>query len=295
MLVEANSSAYSNLITGAVGWAVTQPNINIISMSFGGSEFASETTLDSTFTTPSGHSGITFVASTGDGGSPGGYPAYSPNVVAVGGTSLTMNGNNYVSETGWSDGGGGISVYESKPSYQQNVTQSCHQAATIPDVAMDGNPNTGVSVYDSYDFGAGTGWFQVERARAWRARMFAAVVAIADQGRVSEGLGTLDGPSQTLPKHMRLPSSDFHDITSGEQWRFYRPAVGYDLVTGRGSPVANLMNIDLAEAGAISGKRVYMDNNGDGVFDAGDTLFPPPWFISTPTTMAPMTWADRRA
>ena len=56
----------------------------------------------STFVTPSGHPGITFLASTGDGGTPGGYPAFSPNVVAVGATQLSLNGDTYGSETAWS-------------------------------------------------------------------------------------------------------------------------------------------------------------------------------------------------
>ena len=92
-------------------------------MSFDGSESSGESSLDSVFTTPSGHPGVTFLASTGDSGAPGGYPAFSPNVVAVGGTTLTINSSTYawVSETGWSDSGGGQSVYESKPSYQSGV------------------------------------------------------------------------------------------------------------------------------------------------------------------------------
>ena len=51
--------------------------------------FASdEATYDSVFTTP----GVTFVASTGDyGAADPEYPAFSPNVLAVGGTSLTLN------------------------------------------------------------------------------------------------------------------------------------------------------------------------------------------------------------
>ena len=58
--------------------------MSAVSMSFGGGEFSGETTYDGTFTTPAGHAGVTFLASTGDGGAPGGYPAYSPKVVAVG-------------------------------------------------------------------------------------------------------------------------------------------------------------------------------------------------------------------
>ena len=85
---------------------------------------------------------MTFVASTGDyGAADPEYPAFSPNVVAVGGTSLTLNADNsYNSETGWgyySDSagtligsGGGISLYEPEPAYQQGV-----QSTGMPDHA----------------------------------------------------------------------------------------------------------------------------------------------------------------
>src|SRR5256885_5792194 len=87
ILVEANSSSFSDLNT-AVKWAKKQPGVSAVSMSYGSLEFSGETTYDSVFTTPSGHAGVTFLSSTGDTGSPGGYQAYSPNVVAVGGARL---------------------------------------------------------------------------------------------------------------------------------------------------------------------------------------------------------------
>ena len=126
LLVEANSPSNSDLITAAVGYARSQPNVSVVTMSFGGDEFSGETSYDSLFTTPNGHIGITFLASTGDNGEPAGYPAYSPNVVAVGGTTLSVSsGGGYLSETGWSDSGGGVSTIEAQPSYQSGiVTQS---------------------------------------------------------------------------------------------------------------------------------------------------------------------------
>ena len=129
LLVEAanNGAALEQI---AVPYAASQPGVSVVSMSFGANEFASEIGLDSIFTTPSGHTGVTFVASTGDNGSPGEYPAYSPNVLAVGGTSLTLNSQNQITnETGWSGSGGGISTMETQPSYQSGVvTQSTHAA-----------------------------------------------------------------------------------------------------------------------------------------------------------------------
>ena len=72
---------------------------------------------------------------------------------------------------------------------------------------------------------------------------WAGLIALADQMRVSAGLTTLDGPSQTLPRLYSLPAADFHDITSGSSTgnSTYTAAPGYDLVTGLGTPVANLL------------------------------------------------------
>ncbi len=89
-------------------------------MSWGIHEYNGQQAVDSTFTTPSGHQGVTFIAASGDQGSPGYYPAYSPNVLAAGGTTLTLNANNTIqSETAWSGSGGGTSQYEPEPAYQQ--------------------------------------------------------------------------------------------------------------------------------------------------------------------------------
>ena len=104
-------------------------------MSFSSGDSFNDTNLDQYLTTPSGHQGITFVASTGDTGSPAGYPAYSPNVVGVGGDyELVLSGGQYGSETAWSKSGGGEAANESKPWYQVNVTQSATQC-TSPDRA----------------------------------------------------------------------------------------------------------------------------------------------------------------
>ena len=133
ILVEANSQSLSDLMA-SVATAASQPGVSVVSMSWGFPEgqavfAADEATYDSVFNVP----GVTFVASTGDyGAADPEYPAFSPNVVAVGGTSLTLNADNsYNSETGWgydSDpaggfigSGGGISLYEPEPAYQQGV------------------------------------------------------------------------------------------------------------------------------------------------------------------------------
>src|SRR5207237_345698 len=78
LLVEASSNSYANLFA-AVQYAAKQPGVVAVSMSFGGGEFSGETSYDSVFLTPSGHNGVTFIASSGDSGAPVSYPAGSPN------------------------------------------------------------------------------------------------------------------------------------------------------------------------------------------------------------------------
>ena len=248
LLVEANDAGFTNLVQNAVNWARSQPGVCAITMSFGGNEFAhptSEKTFDTYFTTPSGHAGVTFLASTGDNGSPGGYPAYSPNVVAVGGTTL-LNvdaAGDYAGENGWSGSGGGISSVESQPSYQTGVVTQSSTKRTIPDVSMDADLASGVAVYDSYDFGSAP-WVQVG-GTSLSSPLWAGVIAVADQARGRAGLSSMDGRTQTLPNLYSIPASDFHDIINGNNGGF-SAAAGYDLVTGRGTPILNKLIYDLA-------------------------------------------------
>ncbi len=252
-LFEANSATFSDLLT-AVQTAAKTTGVDVVSMSWGGGEFSGENSFDSFFVTPTGHNGVTFVAASGDSGAPPIYPSVSVNVLSVGGTTLPNldTAGDYTSETGWSGSGGGLSAgttaqgFESQPSYQKGVvTQSSTERAN-PDVSYDADPNTGFPVYDSFNNGTFAPWGQwggtSDAAPQW-----AALLAIADQGRALGGLGSLDGPSQTLPKLYSLSASDFHDITSGSSLGFpsYSAGPGYDLVTGRGTPIANLVVSDL--------------------------------------------------
>ena len=244
LLVEAASSSYNDLFK-AVSYAAGQSGVVAVSMSWGGSEFTGENSYDSVFQTPGGHSGVTFVVSSGDNGAPASYPATSPNVVAVGGTTLTLNSSNNIgSETAWSGSGGGISAVESQPLYQKGVVTQSTTMRTNPDVAYDADPNTGFPVYDS----DGYSWLQVG-GTSDAAPQWAALIAIADQGRISAGLGPLNGATQTLPMLYSAPASDFHDITSGSSTGSppYSAGPAYDLVTGRGTPVANALVAYLAQ------------------------------------------------
>ena len=248
LLVEANNANDSSLMT-AVDYARNYAGVVAVSMSWGGSESAGETVDDSHFTTPAGHTGVTFFASSGDSSTIG-YPAISSHVVAVGGTTLSVNSaGNYLGESAWSDGGGGLSQVVAAPSYQANLV--IHDGSQVisaggmragPDVASDADPNTGVAVYGSYGFG---GWAQLGGTSAG-SPAWAGLMAIVDQGRAAAGLSSMDGYTQTLPALYALPSGDFHDVATGSNTNGDAAGPGFDLVTGRGTPVANLLVAALA-------------------------------------------------
>jgi hypothetical protein len=239
LLVEASSSTLGNLLT-AVNYARDVSGVSVVSMSWGSTEFSTETSYDGYFTTPSGHIGVTFVASSGDEGGYYGalWPAISPNVLSVGGTTLTLSSSGgYGSETAWSDSTGGVSDYEPEPAYQDDAQGEGR--ATAPDVAFDANPATGVDIYDSVSYDGQSGWFEVGGTSAG-APAWSGLVADADQGRVAKGLGTLTS-QQTLTtlfsaySNSTTYANDFHDITSGNNG-VWLATVGYDAVTGLGSP-----------------------------------------------------------
>ena len=101
LLVEANNANDSSLMT-AVDYVRNYAGVVAVSMSWGGSESSGETVDDSHFTTPAGHTGVTFFASSGDSSTIG-YPAISSHVVAVGGTTLSVDSaGNYLGESAWS-------------------------------------------------------------------------------------------------------------------------------------------------------------------------------------------------
>lgn len=151
LLVEANSASFRNLFA-AVSYAAG--HAQYVSMSWGGTESATEASYDPTFTA---HPLVSFFASSGDTASEVIYPSASPDVISVGGTRLTFDKTTktVVSESGWATGGGGCSTEEQAslaqeyfPTYgQAGVT--CGLYRGTPDVAADATPTTGVAVYDT--------------------------------------------------------------------------------------------------------------------------------------------------
>ena len=238
MLVEASSDSNSDLLAG-VQYAAA--HANVVSMSWGGSEFAGETAYDTQYFD---QAGVTFVASSGDDGAPAEWPSVSPNVLSVGGTALTLGpGNVWSSEVGWSGSGGGPSAYESQPSYQNGVVTQTSSARATPDVAYDADTATGFAVYDSVPYEGRSGWSEFGGTSAG-APQWSALLAIADQGRDQSGQPALNSTSpQQVMSILYANPADFHDITSGRSTGrpHYSAGPGYDYVTGLGSPIANLI------------------------------------------------------
>jgi subtilase family serine protease len=253
LLVEAPSASLGDLFN-AVTYASAQPGVSVVSMSWGSSEFWGEWYYNNVFTTPSGHNNVAFVAASGDSGAWSGptFPSVSPNVLAVGATTLTLtSGGSYGSETGWTGSTGGFSGLDS--GFQYGLAEPSYQTATLtaaglnfglrttPDVSLDGDPASGVAVYDSVSSGGQSGWYQVGGTSA-AAPAWAGLVAVADQGLALGGQGTLSS-NQLLTDLYSLPQSDFNPITSG--FNGYSAQAGYNLVTGLGTPKANLLVTDL--------------------------------------------------
>jgi hypothetical protein len=154
-LVEAATSSFSNL-QAAVAYAKTL-NPAVITNSYGGSESGAETSDNATYsaTAASGGSGTAMTAATGDSGYGVEFPAASPGLTAVGGTSLTYTGTGTGiswSQRVWSGAGAGCSADEPMPSWQKNSAYSSSGCSgrQVADVSAVADPNTGVAVYDSF-------------------------------------------------------------------------------------------------------------------------------------------------
>jgi kumamolisin len=225
-LVEAKNNSFVNLFN-AVSVAsslVAEAGGGEVSMSFGAGEFSQETTFDPTFTTP----GVVYFASAGD--SPGvSYPSASPNVVSAGGTSISrdLNTGDFIIESSWQDGGGGVSQVETRPAFQNGVKHIVGAGRGTPDLSFDANPNTGVWVYDSNAV-LGTGWYVVGGTSV----SSPSLAGIVNSAHSFHSSSTAENWTLYTDK-----DRDFHDVTYGNcglnMSDFAAP--GYDLCTGLGA------------------------------------------------------------
>ncbi len=222
LLVEATSNSFSNL-AAAVDEAATL-KANEISNSYGGSESSNEVSDQSHYH----HPGIAITVSSGDSGYGVQFPAASQYVTAVGGTTLNKASTSRDwSETVWSGAGSGCSAYISKPSWQSDT--GCSRR-TVADVAADADPNTGVSVYDTYHE---TGWL-VFGGTSVASPIIASVYALAGNA-LSVNYGS----------YSYSHTSSLFDVTSGSNGScggsyLCTGVDGYDGPTGNGTPDGTL-------------------------------------------------------
>src|SRR5699024_10498158 len=178
-----------------------------------------------TFSVATGDSGVD---ECGDGGTTPSWPAASQYVVAVAGTRVNTSGTNWLSESVWSDTGGSESSFEPQPSWQQGLFSGNHRG--VADVAYPGDPSSGALVIVN-------GRTQQIGGTSLSATMFAGFWA-----RVLATKGSDVGFA--APLLYALPSSDFHDITSGNNGG-EQAGPGYDLASGLGSIIMSKAMSDL--------------------------------------------------
>jgi hypothetical protein len=241
VLVEASTNFFLDLFQ-AVQVATQIPGVSVVSMSWGGPEFGSESFFDPLFTAAPN---VTFVASSGDTGGQTSYPATSPYVVGVGGTTLKLDGHgNYKSEVPWTKGGGGPSAFYSEPSYQTSANLPGNQRSS-PDISFNGDPVTGYSIYTTIvEPGFQPGW-NVAGGTSASGPVAAGMFGIVNQQRVANHLPGLNTANADLYSiySSKAYASAFHDIKTGSIGSppVFNAGKGYDFATGIGTPRADVL------------------------------------------------------
>jgi hypothetical protein len=263
LLVEASSATLADL-GASVDMAVSL-GATVVSNSYTGGEDPSQLS-DMSFN----HPGVGIFASSGDFAFGTGYPATSPFVTSVGGTSLLPSTSD---PRGWTEtvwdfesypfafegGGSGCSQFQPKPTWQTDTGCTSRMVADVSAVA---DPATGVAIYDTFEQPGRAGWF-VEGGTSVASPVVAAIYAVTGNGRANGSLS-----------YHAFPNA-FHDVTFGTNSRvfgcsppyFCDAEPGYDGPTGNGTPNGTV----LAAMSAARPLRVpwneRADFNGDGRAD----------------------------
>ncbi len=243
LLVEAVNNGGGELFA-AIDYATSRPDVDVVSISWGIEEVAEITDWDSQFNV----SGKVFFASAGNTLGKVFWPACSPYVISVGGTTLTLNPDNSVaSEVGWYKGGGGVSIYEIMPQYQIDYGLSGTMRC-VPDVSYNADSATGYPIYYNSTW-SGTG------GTSAGAPQWAAIYALdlsASQENIYRSAKTVDPPP-------------FRDIVGTGA------TLGYDYVTGLGSPTTANYDLQLRAVPTQGPPSGAVQLNGEG-FIGGSTV-----------------------
>ena len=267
VLNQAYNQVYNDL--------TSHPNLHQVNLSYGivesvmaGPPYSTWRAADTQVFAALAAAGVSVIASTGDGGSnPGSSGSYSasatlqpilpasdPSVTAVGGTTLRLDTSSGAisSETGWSvanygsvanpayyGSGGGVSTIFTRPSWQVGTGVPSGTQRLVPDVAIDADLNTSIYIVLN---GTGTGNYG---GTSFSAPVWSGLTALLNQARATAG----QQPLGLLGPHFYplIGTTSFHDILSGNNGS-YDAGIGYDLVTGLGSPNVAALTTALASA-----------------------------------------------
>jgi subtilase family serine protease len=172
------------------------------------------------------------------------WPADDPYIVSVGGTDLTTTGagGSWATETGWVDGGGGISPNKfAIPSWQVAAAAGCAKCSQVYRNGPDVSANSNFTFYVCADQTTCTA--NNYGGTSFATPMWAGLLALTNQQALLNGnhvLGFIN-PALYTAYSSSSYDADFHDITSGGNT--YGATVGYDLATGIGSPQAALIDV----------------------------------------------------
>ena len=252
LLVEANTASLAD-IGAAVNTAVRM-GATAVSNSYGVAEFSGESAYDAYYN----HPGVTITASSGDSSYRVQYPAASPYVTAVGGTSLSRSSESGSwHETVWAGSGSGCSAFEPKPTWQHDSGCS---ARTVADVAAVADPATGVAFYNSTPNNGISGWL-VGGGTSVSAPLIAAAAS----------LGTDQSPAGYPVQQAYVATSGLTDVLTGSNGTctpsyLCTAGSGYDGPTGLGSP-SGTAALTPSNAGAFTSLTPYRQldtRNGTG-------------------------------
>ena len=181
------------------------------------------------------------MASSGDSGEGVNYPAANPNVIAVGGTSLSLDASgNYLQETAWSGSGGGESSYFPPPINQSQWAPNAGRRS-IPDVAMVADPCDGVVIYHSDGLSLSQ---MIVGGTSVGAPIWSGLIADINSMRGTEPLSNFVSSNFSSLYVLETPGvafKNFNPILAGCDNAPFQPVncahPGYNTVTGMGSPV----------------------------------------------------------
>ncbi|GKS90690.1 peptidase S53 [Acidovorax sp. SUPP2539] len=212
-----------------------------VSMSFGAPEGSWGGGLESAFA----GTRMGYLAATGDSGAGVMWPAASPGVLGVGGTSLTYTGAGVRSEVAWSGTGGGTSAYFATPAYQQSGLPGVGSVArrTVADVAMNADPSTGQYVAVMPQGGGAAQWLSAG-GTSLSTPMWSGLMAVAGALRAQAGGDALGRPHAalygTVGAQPASYAAGFLDVAAGSHGTCATCTArsGYDQLTGLGTPRA---------------------------------------------------------